>query len=420
MKTSTHLIQFASRVMDVFVRRAAAIIIIVGVLSAASCDQKSSNGSLDNSLDDNNSNLSSSLNNSAQSEFNDLSPDTNSLSAKEKQAEIQLSESFLNNTLKAAKNFQQAITSFLQLPNEENFLASKNRWVTAHQHWQEFSLFFSVQHSNPGLFSFLEPFQSSIDAQPIQPGFLDYFSEYTHSGIVNDIALPLTAKNLREQHGITDASDIVLGLHGIEFLLWGEKGDRPVSDFIAATSLSDEQKNAQLSIVDLPNNRRRTLLQLQTQLLVDDLNALQRQWSDAQGIFQRTYFSLPKTSRLQLIRSAGTFYIDHFINTNTEPHNIFSQSDHANLSALLRALQQTFYEASSPFYIQHIDEENSNSSLKKTNDEITKLLSNLNKNSSDQAKNIEQSKLLDDETLTLLQTIHNQLSLAPVIEVSPL
>ncbi len=228
------------------------------------------------------------------------------------------SETLLDAAVNVGQTLRESVQALLANPTEENFAKAKDNWMICHNAFQSFSPYLSISQSNPGLFSSLETFEASLDARPIQPGFLDYFAEYSHSGIVNDIALPLTAANLREQHGITDSSDVALGFHAIEYLLWGEEGSRPLSDFIATTTLTKTQQDEGLRVIDLPNNRRRTLLQLQTDLLVDDLASLLGFWNDPQGAFRQTYFLLPLKSRNQLIKSAAIVRLQIEINALQE------------------------------------------------------------------------------------------------------
>ena len=56
-----------------------------------------------------------------------------------------------------------------------------------------------------------------IDAWPLLPGFIDNLPGYPHTGIVNDMTLPMTSEVLRAQHQITDTAEVALGFHVIEY-----------------------------------------------------------------------------------------------------------------------------------------------------------------------------------------------------------
>src|SRR5690606_17067548 len=179
---------------------------------------------------------------------------------------------------------------------------ARDAWRRAHNAYMEFQLLSALSGSNPGLFGALAEYDFALEAWPIQPGYLDYFDVYSHSGIVNDMALPLTAEAVREQHGLTDSSDVSIGFHALEYLLWGENGERPLADFAPATP-DAAQEEAGMRTVDLPSNRRRALLRLLSQLLMDDLREFKQAVENPNGLLRRAYLTLPPESRVELLRT---------------------------------------------------------------------------------------------------------------------
>ncbi|MGH1372688.1 MAG: imelysin family protein, partial [Cellvibrionaceae bacterium] len=165
---------------------------------------------------------------------------------------------------------QRATQTLTADPSELNLTNARKQWHQAHQQLMRLQPFFTLGHINPGLFKQLEHAQWQLDAWPIEPGYIDYFDVYKHSGIVNDIALPVTADAIRQQHGFSSDSDVAIGMHAIAYLLWGEKQQRPASDFAAQAPSASEQKNG-LGGADLPPRRRGALLNLLLSLILDDL-----------------------------------------------------------------------------------------------------------------------------------------------------
>ncbi|MCW8195730.1 hypothetical protein F6455_13125 [Proteobacteria bacterium 005FR1] len=218
--------------------------------------------------------------------------------------------SIVDTSIQRTRELSQAIDALLAQPSDENLAATRLAWHQSHDSYLEFELYAALSGSNPDLFGLLLEHDFAIEAWPIQPGYLDYFDVYTHSGIVNDAAMPLTAEALRDQHGFTDSSDVSLGFHAMEYLLWGEKGERPAADFAEAV-LADEQTAAGIKSVDLPGNRRRALVTLLSNLLIDDLEALKQQVEDPTGLLRRSYFTLQPPSRVRLLRSAGMVLLSH-------------------------------------------------------------------------------------------------------------
>lgn len=208
------------------------------------------------------------------------------------------------------KDASQAIeTSLLELqqlaqkltkdPSELNLADARNQWHATHQQLLQLQPLFTLGHINPGLFKQLEQARWQLDAWPIEPGYLDYFDVYKHSGIVNDIALPITANAIRQQHGFSSDTDVAIGMHAVAYLLWGEQGKRPASDFAAQAPTSDEQQSG-LEGADLPPRRRAALLNLLMSLMLDDLRALDYKLDQSASGLNINYASLPPQSQLQL------------------------------------------------------------------------------------------------------------------------
>lgn len=184
-------------------------------------------------------------------------------------------------------------------PSELNLADARNQWHATHQQLLQLQPFFTLGHINPGLFKQLEQARWQLDAWPIEPGYIDYFEVYKHSGIVNDIALPITANAIRQQHGFSSDTDVAIGMHAVAYLLWGEQARRPASDFAAQAPTNDEQQSG-LEGADLPPRRRAALLNLLMSLMLDDLRALDYKLGQSASGLNINYASLPPQSQLQL------------------------------------------------------------------------------------------------------------------------
>lgn len=218
--------------------------------------------------------------------------------------------SLIDSSLAQARQLREAVEVLLRAPDEDNLNRVREAWHRSHNAYLAAELFTALGSSNPGLFGGLSEYDFALEAWPIQPGYLDYFDVYQHSGIVNDTAMPLTAEALRQQHGLTDAADVSLGFHAMEYLLWGENGERPASDY-EERELSSEQIEAELRRVDLPNNRRRVYLQLLANLLIDDLESYKKAMEEPRGLLQRSYLGLPPYSRVRLFEGAAYAMLSH-------------------------------------------------------------------------------------------------------------
>lgn len=211
---------------------------------------------------------------------------------------------WLSDAQSRCAELHQQIQTFLATPEQAQLKRARAQWHECHNGWHRLDPLLALADSNPGLFGDLGRVRFTIDAHPLQPGYLDSIEGYPYSGIVNDITLSISARTLRDQHGLTDDSDVVLGLHALEFLLWGEQGQRLVEDYTHQTEPRDEQLSDELTEGQLPNNRRRELLRLISQLLQDDLADTRERWQASEARWYRTYQNLHPASRVALLRDA--------------------------------------------------------------------------------------------------------------------
>lgn len=252
---------------------------------------------------------------------------------------------------KSAAILRDTIVEFLQDSSEESLLKLRQQWHTAHNQYNASAVFRALSDSNPALFESLRNANFRIDAHPIQPGYLDSFDVYTHSGIVNDIAVPITAAAIRAQHGFSDDTDVSTGFHALSYLLFGEHGQRPLADLQAQTSLSEEQSSNGLKIVDLSQNRRRSLIKLISELLLDDIRELQTQWQLETGVLQQSYTALAPGSRLQLIRSSAILSLNAELQSfqkgqidSAEKHNIFAGDNSQRALSAINGIKENIDE----------------------------------------------------------------------------
>lgn len=244
----------------------------------------------------------------------------------------QSGERALRESTKGAMALRDQVNSFLTDSSEEQLNKLRSSWHQAHNTLAAELWHASIRQSNPGLFNDLNERLKQIDLTPIQPGFLDAFDIYSHSGIVNDITLPINAQSIRQQHRMTDDSDVSLGFHAMEYLIFGESGQRPIEQLQAVTQLSEAHRKLGLKLQDLPENRRRTLLKVQSELLVDDLDSLLKSWQQPGGASRARFDNLTANEQRVLIRTACIQFLgrtvlalkDDNVNHLEQQHNRFA------------------------------------------------------------------------------------------------
>ena len=191
------------------------------------------------------------------------------------------------------EKFQSSIATLTDQTNIENLSLSKQAWLNAHSAYELTTLhrYYATQLMGEQDSLVLMQLQYQINHWPIVPGYIDYVDGYPDSGIVHDINVNLDADSLREQHGSFDVSEVTLGFHAIEFLLWGYDADsvaRPATDFDAVLELTPKEIESGYTLEQLSNNRRRLFLSVVVDTLVKDFLALQSLWlAEEPSISQR-------------------------------------------------------------------------------------------------------------------------------------
>lgn len=203
----------------------------------------------------------------------------------------ELAQKQVGQALQAGLALQQSIVELLKMPDVNTLTQAQQAWRGAAAELESLHVFSLLGAPSNSTHPFLFRQQYNLAAWPIQPGYLDTYGDHPYSGLVFDIGLPLTAELLREQHGLTSEGDASLGIYAIEFILFGENDNRGPLLFQPITSLNEQHKIAGYEQVhELPRNRRRQLLQLQADLLVEDIQQLQQYWQTQKPQISNTDF----------------------------------------------------------------------------------------------------------------------------------
>lgn len=167
-----------------------------------------------------------------------------------------------------------AIDDFLSNTTPAKLQTLQQQWIDTHKHWHHAALYLQLGEQSADMASVLVNSCRGIHQQQLQAGYIDSIENYPDSGLVNDINLPMTATILREQHQRYDVSEVSTGLNVLEFELWY----RQLEDFDPNISPSQAQRSQGIRKNQLPQQRRRALLALLGELLLEDVQQLQQAW----------------------------------------------------------------------------------------------------------------------------------------------
>ena len=213
----------------------------------------------------------------------------------------------------SAEALRQSVVGLLDNPSDSTLAQARQSWLTAHDDYAATTLHGYFLQALPArntsgvsMDLAMERLHYQMDYWPILAGYVDYLADYPDSGLVGDMTVPLSREAIIQQHGVFDLSEVLLGFHPLEFLLWGEPvsaapGQRPWSDYLEETQLTSEQAADGLQLTQLTNNRRRQLLNLVSDLLVKDIEAARQLWSSNRSGLRDLLASLSGPRQLGLL-----------------------------------------------------------------------------------------------------------------------
>ena len=193
-------------------------------------------------------------------------------------------------SLARAKQLQAAVNTLVATPSEQALKAARTAWIAARVPYQQTEVF---RFGNP----VVDAWEGRVNAWPLDEGLIDYvdeiyaFSDENPLGSANVIAArevmlagraidtgkitrELLADTLQEAGGVE--TNVAIGYHAIEFLLWGQDlngtdkgaGNRPWTDYAKGAACTNGHCD-----------RRGEYLKVATQLLIDDLAWMAKQWA---------------------------------------------------------------------------------------------------------------------------------------------
>lgn len=213
----------------------------------------------------------------------------------QKTSEPQLAKTFLPDellTTLSANTFQHttellhlshqlhiATTGFLEQPSPEKLKDAQNTYNLLLSQWaQSLPYIYMTALTTQGA-----PLVNRIEKLPMLPGYLDELPDYPYSGLVHDIMLPIQPESLKRLHTLDNDEQVIFGLSAIEFLLFDHFQSDHYQQFLIQNELPEEEASQEILIEQLPNNRRRSLLKLQVEQLVEDTSELHKRWQLPNG-----------------------------------------------------------------------------------------------------------------------------------------
>lgn len=200
-----------------------------------------------------------------------------------------LAHSVYSDALTTAQTLDKAIAALVANPSEQTLSAAREAWKASRVPYQQSEVF---RFGN----GIVDDWEGQLNAWPLDEGLIDYVAkDYQHelgneganANIISnkkinvgnkeiDVAkiTPELIADLNELGG--SEANVASGYHAIEFLLWGQDlngtgsgaGDRKFTDFVKGEGCTNGNCD-----------RRADYLTASSQLLINDLQWMEKQWS---------------------------------------------------------------------------------------------------------------------------------------------
>jgi putative iron-regulated protein len=201
-----------------------------------------------------------------------------------------IAQAMYEDSLTGARKLQTAVNALVSTPSQANLQAARDAWLAARVPYQQTEVY---RFGN----AIVDEWEGRVNAWPLDEGLIDYVDAgkygeendenpwYT-ANIIAHPTLKIAGKtidakviNWRLLRGLQEAggveANVATGYHAVEFLLWGQDlngtgagaGNRPWTDYAKGSACTNGHCD-----------RRGQYLSVATQLLVDDLAWMAKQW----------------------------------------------------------------------------------------------------------------------------------------------
>ena len=179
-----------------------------------------------------------------------------------------------SDAITGVQSLKTAIDAFVKAPTAAGLETCKKAWIDARPAYlqtETYRFYGGPIDATPA------ELEGVINSWPLDEAYIDYVAGDSTSGMINDLTTypTITKEAIFDSNGEGGETDVRVGYHAIEFLLWGQDlyadspGKRPFTDYTTA-------KNAA---------RRATYLQVVTDALIEDLQEVATQWDSKTGAY---------------------------------------------------------------------------------------------------------------------------------------
>lgn len=245
-----------------------------------------------------------------------------------------------------AENLKTVINTFTTTPTEVHFTAAKDAWLNARESYGQTEAFRFAS----GPIDDTDGPEGLLNAWPLDENYVDYVIGESNSGIINNlIDYPTIDKvTLESLNEVGSETNISVGYHAIEFLLWGQDatdpseklaGQRPYTDFTDGGTAKNQ-------------SRRREYLAVCADLLIDHLQLMINEWQVG-GTYRTTFLALDEDTAIKNILTAlatlskselggERVFVAYDNQDQEDEHSCFSDNTHRDIRLNLAGIANVY------------------------------------------------------------------------------
>lgn len=252
--------------------------------------------------------------------------------------------------LQDAKDLQTAILAFTAAPSETLFEAAKDAWLTARESYGTTEAFrLSDGPIDADGSDGEEGPEGLLNSWPMDESFVDYVDGDATAGFINDVAQTIDIETLADGNGGgTDETEVFVGYHTIEFLLWGQ--DNPdTSDKLPGQRAYTDYTTADNA------DRRGEYLEEVTAYLITNLEYVLNEWAEGDNydaiftalsddvILENVIGGLAKFTRGELGGERIAPAIALVGGSQEDEHSCFSDNTHRDIALNFDGVYNLYY-----------------------------------------------------------------------------
>lgn len=247
-----------------------------------------------------------------------------------------------------AKDLELAIASFTTSPSEASFNAAKEAWITARESYGTTEAF----RLSDGPIDRVdengeEGPEGLLNSWPMDESVVDYVDGAADSGVINNTSIAIDIDTLAADNGGGDEeTEVFVGFHGIEFLLWGQDNTDP-SEELAGLRVYTDYTTADNAV------RRADYLNAIASFVVENLEYLVDQWAEGTN-YDVTFASLENDEVLfNLFSGLAKFSQGELAGERITPglvlgsqedeHSCFSDNTHRDIALNYEGIKNVYF-----------------------------------------------------------------------------